>query len=366
MRTRRTRINRGFIEGPGITYQSVANTATATPSQSAPAIANTNGSLAGSAAVTSPASPPTASVLNGTATNAGATGPDNTTATDFTAANYTNGGTILGAVTGTNVSVPTGAAALSITNAIANNGNKDDTYALTSVTATGAQAVPTGWSVTFVSTGQAASGTCAAVTAGTTIASLCVPSGGTGTYVTRFTPPAATATSFAPYVPYGVTITATSGLDATTSNATTDEFFVGGFVKLTKTVADAASQTCAAATTFSAPATSTALPGDCLQYVVTYANVMPSLGTGSGSIAVTATGLAIVEDGAASSSSGVAYANTWAANTNGLFAVPVDTNGGTLGGYSGAGAAGSTKFTDTIASLAPAASGSVTFKVQVK
>ena len=76
----------------------------------------------------------------------------------------------------------------------------------------------------------------------------------------------------------------------------------------------------------------------------------------------------ITEDGTASGGSGsTTYANNWAANTNGLYAAPVDSNGGTLGGYNpGPGAAGSSKFTDTVGALAAGATGTCTFKVQVK
>jgi hypothetical protein len=92
---------------------------------------------------------------------------------------------------------------------------------------------------------------------------------------------------------------------------------------------------------------------------------MPSGGTND--ITVNASSFVITEDGAASGGAQVAYTNTWAANSNGLFAAPIDSNGGTLAGYNpGPGAVGSSRFTDTIGALAAGASGNCTFKVQVK
>jgi hypothetical protein len=99
---------------------------------------------------------------------------------------------------------------------------------------------------------------------------------------------------------------------------------------------------------------------------VTYLNVAPS--GGANNVTLNASTVVITEDGTASgSTNSVAYANTWAANSNGLYAVPVDSMSGTLGGYNpGPGAAGSSKFSDTIASLVAGATGNVVFKVQIK
>ena len=98
---------------------------------------------------------------------------------------------------------------------------------------------------------------------------------------------------------------------------------------------------------------------------MTYTNVAPSGGTNC--ITLNASTFVITEDGNASGGSGsTTYSNSWAANTNGLYQAPVDSNGGTLGGYNpGPGAAGSSKFTDTVGALNAGASGNVTFKVQV-
>src|SRR5581483_6874745 len=184
----------GFIEGPGITLQSSA-------------------------------------VLNGTYNTGtstaypGAIGPDGSTATDFTAISYTNGGNLLSAVNGQTESVPASAAAIAYTNSLQNNGNKDDTFNLTYATGTGLTALPAGWTVSFQSTGQTASGSCAAVGAGTTITSVCVPSGATQTYKVIMTPPAS-VTTFTAYAGYGDAITATSTNDNTKTNVTVDEFFV--------------------------------------------------------------------------------------------------------------------------------------------
>jgi hypothetical protein len=360
----------GYIEGPGITYQSVTDGTSATTTNTAPAISNTTGTLAGSASATSAASPTNAAVLNGTfnvgtsTAYPGATGPDGTTATDFTALSYTNGASLLSAVNGSTVTVPASAAALTFTNSLQNNGNKDDTLTLTATTGTGLTALPTGWTVTFQSTGQTASGTCAAVTAGTTITTVCVPSGGTQTYKVLFTPPAS-STTFTAFTAYGDAITATSGNNNTITNVTTDEMFVGGFVKLTKTLGDAAGTPCSSATTFTASANVN--PGDCIQFVVTYANVAPGQGSGANNQTLNASNVVITENGTASGGTQVSYTNNWATYTNGLYAAPVDTNGGAFAGYNpGPGAAGSSAFTDTVTSLAAGTTGSCTFKVQVK
>ena len=361
----------GYIEGPGITYQSVSNGSSATTTNTAPAVANTTGTLAGSGQAQSAASPTNAALLNGTynvgtsTAYPGATGPDGTTATDFTALSYTNGATLLNAVNGANVTVPASAAALSFTNSLQNNGNKDDTLTLTAATGTGLTALPTGWTVTFQSTGQTATGTCAAVTAGTVITSVCVTSGATATYKVVFTPPAS-VTTFTAYTGYGDAITATSTNNNTITNVTTDEMFVGGFVKLSKTLGDAAGQPCSTATVFTTGAPNVN-PGDCVQFTVTYANVAPGQGSGVNNQTLNATNVVVTENGTASGGTQVAYTNNWATYTNGLYAAPADSNGGTLAGYNpGPGAAGSSAFSDTVSSLPAGTSGSVAFKVQVK
>ena len=195
------------------------------------------------------------------------------------------------------------------------------------------------------------------------ITSVCVPSGATVNYRTLYTPPAG-ATTFNSFSGYGDAITATSTNDVTKTNITVDEIFVGGFVKIVKSLQAGLGQPCATASVWtSAPANVS--PGDCLWYTLAYTNVAPSGGTNN--ITLNATTFVITDDGAASGGAQVAYTNNWAANTNGLFAAPTDTNGGTLGGYNpGPGAAGSSRFTDTIAALAAGASGTCTFKVQVK
>ncbi|MDB5069487.1 MAG: hypothetical protein JWM87_598 [Candidatus Eremiobacteraeota bacterium] len=353
----------GFIEGPGITLQSVTNNASATTANTAPAVANANGALTGAAGVTSAASPSSTSVLNGPNGFPGAVGPTNTN-DDYTAVSYTNGGTILSAVNGATVTVPAAAAAITIVNSIQNPANKDDTYNLTAATGPGLTALPAGWTVTFQSAGQAASGSCGAVVAGTAITSVCVPSGATQNYRTLYTPPAG-ATTFNSFAAYGDAVTATSVNDNTKNNVTLDEIFVGGYVKLVKTLGVAAGQPCATATVFT-PGAANVNPGECVQYTVTYTNVAPAGGTNN--ITLNATSFVITEDGAASGGGGAtAYTNNWAANSNGLYAVPVDSSGGTLGGYNpGPGAAGSSRFTDTVGPLNAGASGNCTFKVQIK
>jgi hypothetical protein len=209
---------------------------------------------------------------------------------------------------------------------------------------------------------QAASGSCPAVTGGSAITTVSVPSGCTMKYAVVYTPPAG-STTFSAYTAYGDAITATSQNDNTKTNATIDEMFVGGFVKLTKSFTVASGQACASATTFTVQ--TTALPGDCVQYTITYQNVAPSGGTNN--VSLNASSLVITEDGNATGGAQVTYTNNWATYTNGLYAAPVDSTGGALTGYTpGPGAAGSTKFVDTVAALAAGASGTCTFQAQVK
>jgi hypothetical protein len=361
--------NAGYIEGPGIAVGTVGNNNTATTAQTAPAINNVTTTLPGAAGATSAASPTSTTVLNGPNGFPGATGADSTTASDYTALSYTNGGNIVASVynstTPATETVPASAAAVTFTNSIQNTGNKFDTFTLSAATASNpaATALPAGWTVTFqVATTAGATANCPAVTAGTTITTVCVESGATVNYKVVYTPPAS-ATTFTDYAPYGDAITATSGNNNTVSNVTNDEFIVGGFVKLAKSFTVAAGQPCASATTFTVQAT--ALPGDCVQYTIAYTNVMPSGGTND--LTVAASSFTITEDGAASGGAQVAYANTWAANTAGLYQAATDTNGGVLTYFNpGPGAAGAKKFTDAIGALAAGASGNCTFKVQVQ
>jgi hypothetical protein len=346
----------GYIEGPGLALDTLKNDGTTTPSQIQPAINNANGSLTGSTSVQSAAAPAGNSVLNGPNGAPGAVGQTGT-ADDYTAASYTDGGNACctGATNGgNNETVPASAATIKIVNSIQNTGNKDDVYNLTTTTLAAdlnGQALPAGWTAQFQND-----------TTHAVITSVAVPSGTTVQYDVIFTPPAS-ATTFVPFTPYGVAIVATSTNDNTKSNNTNDEFFVGGFVKMTKTVGDAAGQGCATASTFTSGAT--ASPGDCLLYTVTYLNVAPSGGTGD--VTLNASSFAINEDGTGSgSTNGTGYTNVWATYTSGLYAAPVDSNGGTLGGYSGAGAVGSTKFTDTVGALSAGATGNVAFKAQLQ
>jgi hypothetical protein len=356
--------NSGNIDGPGITPGSTTNNASA-PIQTTP-ISNANGNLTGAGQVSSAADLTAASVLNGPNGFPGAIGPDTTTNTDYTAVSYTNGGTLLASVNGSTQSVPASAAAVTYTNSIQNTGNKFDTFTLSAATGTGLTALPAGWTVTFKSVGTALTANCPAVTSGTVITTLCVESGATLNYQTVYTPPAA-ATTFNAYTPYGDAITATSANNGASTNVTLDEFFVGGFVKLTKayTVANNIPCTTAVGVPADFTAITTAVPGSCVQYVISYTNVAPTGGTNN--VTLNASSFVITDNGTASGGTTVVYTNSWGTYTNGLYAAPVDTNGGTLGGYvPGPGAAGSTSFTDTIASLVAGASGTVTFYAQVK
>jgi hypothetical protein len=214
--------------------------------------------------------------------------------------------------------------------------------------------LPSGWTVQFQNM------------SGTVITSLAVASGASTSYKVILTPPSS-ATTFNTYTAYQVPVTATSTNNGSLNDITNDDIIVGGFVQLAKAATVASGISCPSATAGNFAASSAIHPGDCVQYAVTYTNVAPSGGTNNATIS--ASNIVITENGTASGGSGsTTYTNNWATYSNGLYAAPTDTGSGTLGGYlpTPGTAAGSTAFTDTIASLAAGASATVTFKVQVK
>jgi hypothetical protein len=123
---------------------------------------------------------------------------------------------------------------------------------------------------------------------------------------------------------YGVPITATSG---TASNTTIDRVYTG-YLKLTKeaqiTKADG---TIIAAFGSGDPATGVlatkALPGQLIQYRVTYTNISDVAPVNSNSVALSAQNIRVTEDGTATP-------NNWATNSTHKSGSATDTNGGAI------------------------------------
>jgi hypothetical protein len=207
-----------------------------------------------------------------------------------------------------------------------------------------------------------------------TSSGISIASGATYNYVAQYTAPSGVT----PFVGLDSPIAAagTVGTGGDTNN-THDDLYPGGVIKLTKSVS-VTSTNCA-----NSPPAGTVCPGGVLQYSEAYSNVAPSvavttnvgtepsfayaaLKTGAGQVVLT-------EDGAASG-------NNWGANSFGLNAAPGDTTSGTTYAYSGGSGfasgtyptitAGYTKFIATIGgasgTLAPGASGTITFNVTVR
>ncbi len=169
---------------------------------------------------------------------------------------------------------------------------------------------------------------------------LAVAFGATANYQVRITAPSGKSV----LTGYDTIIRATSQNTPAASNDTIDRVYTG-FVRLNKTA------TVTNGTGIGGP--TDAVPGAVIEFVITYTNVTTT--GGSGSIGLTATGLVITENGTAAP-------NNWGTTTDQVVGSASDTNSGTLAGDT----AGSTTLTDTVASLAPGASGTFRFRRTIK
>ena len=104
---------------------------------------------------------------------------------------------------------------------------------------------------------------------------------------------------------------------------------------------------------------SDAISGCTITYTVTMVNEAPIIAAGGGAnnVSATSTSITVTENGAAAN-------NLWAANTNGLIAVP--TMGGGCGSCTTSGIIGSTNFTVTIPSIPPQGTAIYSYAVVVK
>lgn len=254
-------------------------------------------------------------VLLGPNSAPGATGP--TDQND----DYTNKSTNPGNIAPGNNT--TASAQLVYVNTLQNTGNANDTYTLD------APSVPAGFMVE-ISTNGGSSYT--DVSSGGSL-TLAVGFGTSANINVRVTVPSGKPVLSA----FSTTIRATSGVTASASNRTIDRAYTG-FVQLTKTVSVANGTGVGGATD--------AVPGAVITYQITYTNISSSDGDAN-CVKLTASTLVITEDGAAAP-------NNWATYTANSGS-PTDPGGTPV-------IVNATTYTDTVASVAPGASGVFTFK----
>jgi hypothetical protein len=217
------------------------------------------------------------------------------------------------------------AAPLVFTNTLQNTGNANDTYTLD------APVVPAGFQVE-ISTNGGTSYT--DVSAAGSSTSLAVAFGSSANILVRITVPINKLVLTA----FSTTVRATSTVTPASSNRTIDRSYTG-FIQLTKTFSVLNGTGVGAATD--------AVPGAVITYNITYTNISSSNGDAN-CVKLTASNLVVTEDG-------LAGTNNWGTYTTNSGS-PGDSGSGVVATVS------ATKYTDTVASVAPGASGVFTFK----
>ena len=220
--------------------------------------------------------------------------------------------------------VTTAVSQLVYTNTLQNAGNANDTYTLD------APVVPAGFTVE-VSTNGGGSYTTVSGGGSTTLA---VGFGSSANILVRVTIPVGQTVLTA----FSTTVRATSTVTPAANNRTIDRAYTG-FVQLSKAFSVLNGTGVGAATD--------AVPGAVITYNITYTNVSSSNGDAN-CVKLTASNLVINEDG-------LVAPNNWGTFTTNSGA-PSDNATGIVATIS------ATRYTDTIASLAPGASGIFTFK----
>lgn len=221
----------------------------------------------------------------------------------------------------------TASAQLVYVNTLLNNGNANDTYTLA------APVVPAGFTVE-ISTNGGTSYT--DVSSGGTV-SLAVTFGTSADINVRVTVPSGKPV----LTGFSTTIRATSTVTPAANNSTIDRAYTG-FLQLTKTGTVANGTGVGGATD--------PVPGAVITYAITYTNISSSNGDAN-CVKLTVSNLVITEDGAVAP-------NNWGSTTTNSGA-PTDSGSGVVATVS------ATKYTDTVASLAPGASAIFTFKRSV-
>lgn len=218
----------------------------------------------------------------------------------------------------------TATATLTYTNTLQNTGNANDTYTLD------APVVPAGFTVEVSTNGG---GSYTDVSSGGST-SLAVGFGTSANILVRVTVPIGKLVLTA----FSTTVRATSTVTPAANNKTIDRSYTG-FVQLNKTFSVANGTGVGGATD--------PVPGAVITYNVTYTNISSSNGDAN-CVKLTASNLVVTEDG-------LAGTNNWGTYTTHV-APATDSGSGVVVVVS------ATKYTDTVASVAPGASGTFTFK----
>jgi hypothetical protein len=258
------------------------------------------------------------SVLIGPSGASGATGPTDQN-NDYTNKSVNTG--IAGVAPG---GLTTASGQLVYVNTIQNTGNANDTYALDAPT------VPAGFTVEISTDGGS---TWATVSGGGSV-SLALGFGASANINVRITEPAGQAV----LTGYDTVIRATSTVTPAANNKTINRLYTG-FVQLDKGSSVSNSTGVGGA--------ADPVPGAVITFTINYTNISTSNGDAN-CVKLTANNLVITEDGMAAPS-------TWGTYTTNS-GTPSDSGSGSVVTVS------ATKYTNTISSLTPGASGTFTFK----
>lgn len=267
------------------------------------------------------------SVLIGPLNNAAAVGP-NTNNDDYTNRSVTTG--IAGIAFGGTTTAP---GTVVFSNTLRNSGNANDTFALT------VPSSPANFTTEISTDGGA---TYTQVFPGNGTITVPVGVGAEVTIWVRVTAPAGIAVLQANGFP--VVVRATSTLTPGAFNETIDRVYTG-VLRMDKTATVTNGTGVGAATD--------AVTGAVIEYVVSYSNITSTGGTGNSGLTIS--NVVITENGNTAP-------NNWGTTTTQVVGSASDTNGGALAGDT----AGSTSLTDTVAAVAPGASGTFRFRRAIK
>jgi hypothetical protein len=220
--------------------------------------------------------------------------------------------------------VTTASGQLVYVNTIQNTGNASDTYTIDAPT------VPAGFTVEVSTNG----GTSYTTVSGGGSVSLTIAFGASANINVRITEPSGKTV----LTGYDTIVRVTSTITPASNNMTIDRLYTG-FVRLDKASSVSNGTGVGAATD--------PVPGAVITYTITYTNVSTSNGDAN-CVKLTASNVVISEDG-------LSAPNNWGTYTTNSGS-PSDSGAGTVVTVS------ATKYTDTIASLAPGASAAFTFK----
>jgi hypothetical protein len=221
-------------------------------------------------------------------------------------------------------------------NTVQNTGNANDTFTLSAPT------VPAGFTVSISTDG----GSNFTVVSGGGSTTLAVGFGSSANIIVRVAAPSGQTV----LTGFNTVVRATSANTPASSNDTIDRLYTG-FLRLVKSVV--------VDNTTGVGGATDAVPGADIVYTITYTNVSSSGGTNN--VTLTASNIAINEDGDAAP-------NNWATYTTQVTSpAPSDSTTGTItdGDTSGAVTAATTFLRDSIPSLGPGASGTFVFRRRI-